>query len=72
MSKLAKVFVTIIVVLLFIVIFAAISGIRSETGHHTPGIFGLVVFAALIGALRAIWKKSTKNDENENNSMLQK
>jgi phosphotransferase system glucose/maltose/N-acetylglucosamine-specific IIC component len=41
-----------------ICLFAAIVGIRGEAGHKTPGILGLVVFAGMVGALKAIWKKS--------------
>ena len=69
MSQLSKIVVTIVVVVLFVVLFGAIVG--SMQGS-TPGIFGLIVFAALIGALRAIWKKPENEDENNNNAILQK
>ncbi len=71
MGKSAKILVTIGVVLLFFIVFGAIAGARSDAGR-TPGIFGLIVFGALIGALRAIWKKPKKEDENNGNSILQK
>ena len=58
MEKSTKIIVTIVIVIVFIAIFAAISGIRSDAGNATPGVLGLVVFAALIFGLRAIWKKS--------------
>lgn len=70
MSKLAKILVTIGVIFIFIVVFGAIAGSMSAAGR-TPGIFGLIVFAALIGTLRAIWKKP-KNEDDNNNSVLQK
>ncbi|MCQ2960598.1 MAG: hypothetical protein MJ198_10510 [Bacteroidales bacterium] len=57
MSRLAKIVVTILVVMVFIVLFAAIDGVRQSSGAHTPGILGLIVFAGMIGAIRAIWKK---------------
>lgn len=74
MSQLSKIVVTIVVVLLFFLLFGAIVGMRGDAGHSTPGIFGLIVFAGLIGALRAIWKKpkdENKKDDN-NSSILQK
>jgi hypothetical protein len=56
MSELSKILATIGVVVLFVIIFGAIAGSKSDAGQ-TPGILGLIVFGALIGALRAIWKK---------------
>lgn len=72
MNKFAKVLVTIGVVFLFFIVFGAIVGARSNAGHGTPGFIGLIIFAALIGALRAIWKKSKNDDNNDNTSVLQK
>lgn len=73
MSKAAKILVTILVVVLFIVIFSAIVGVRSDSGNSTPGIFGLMVFAGLIGSIRAIWKSKSNDDNGDsNNSILQK
>ena len=57
MSKSAKVILTIVVVVLFIVLSAVITGIRSDAGNATPGILAIVLFALLIIALRTIWKK---------------
>lgn len=74
MSQLSKIVVTIVVVLVFFLLFGLVVGGRQESGHSTPGILGLILFAGLIGALRAVWKK--KKDENEddknNTSILQK
>lgn len=53
------------VVFLFIAIFGAIVGVRSDNGSTGPGIFGLIVFAGLIGALRAIWKSKPNNDKDD-------
>ena len=71
MSQLSKILVTIGIVFLFIVIFGAIAGSMSDAGR-TPGILGLIIFGALIGALRAIWKKPKNEDSNDNTSILQK
>ena len=71
MSQLSKILVTVGVVFLFFIIFGAIAGSMSDAGR-TPGILGLIVFGALIGALRAIWKKPTNDDNNNNTSILQK
>ncbi len=72
MSKLSKIVVTLGVVFVFFIVFAAIVGFRSEAGFKTPGILGLIVFAGMVGALRAIWKKPKKEDNGNDNSILQK
>ena len=69
MEKTTKIIVTVIAVVIFIVPFAVIIGVRSDAGMSTPGILGLILIAALIGALRAIWKKK---DDGQNNSALHK
>lgn len=71
MSQLSKILVTVGVVFLFFIIFGAIAGSMNDAGR-TPGILGLIVFGALIGALRAIWKKPKNDDNNDNTSILQK
>ena len=63
MSKVSKVIVTIVIIVIFVFLYAIIFGVRSETGNRTPGILGLVVFAGMIGAIRAVWKKDKKEDE---------
>ena len=57
MDKLTKIIITVAIVVVFIVLFGVISGIRSDAGAATPGILGLIFVAALIGSLRALWKK---------------
>lgn len=69
-STFVRVVVTVGVVFLFFIIFGIIVGIRGGSGHSTPGFFGLIVFAALVGALRAIWKGKGKKKE-DNSSILQ-
>ena len=69
MQKTTKVIVTIVAIVLFIVLSAVVTGIRSDAGHSTPGFLAIVLLAALIGALRAIWKKS---DGDNDNTSLQK
>lgn len=71
MNKSSKVLVTVAVVFLFFIIFGAIAGAMSDAGR-TPGFLGLIVFGGLIGALKAIWKDSNKEDSDNNNSILQK
>lgn len=75
MSQLTKIIVTFVVIILFFILTVAISKMRSDAGFSTPGIFGLIVFAGFIGALRAIWKKpkdDDKKDDNSDTSILQK
>lgn len=65
-GKGSKILVTVIVVILFIVIFGAIVGTRGDAGQSGPGFLGLIVFAALIGAISAVWKKKDgNNDKND-------
>lgn len=65
MSKASKIIVTIVIIVVFIFLYAIIVGVRSEAGNSTLGILGLVVFAGMIGAIRAVWKKDI--DENGDN-----
>ncbi len=62
MNQLSKILVTTGVVFIFLFIFGALVG-----GGGRPGILGLILFAALIGALKAIWKKPKNKDNNDNN-----
>ena len=66
MEKSTKIVVTIGVVIVFLILSTVITGIRTDSGHRTPGILGLIVFAGLIGALRAIWKKDKNENKDEN------
>ena len=63
MEKSTKIIVTIVIVVVFIILSAVVSGIRSDAGAATPGIFGIILFAALIGGLLSVWKR----DQNEDN-----
>lgn len=71
MNKPSKILVTVVAVFLFLFIYGAIVGAMSAAGK-TPGILGLIVFGGLIGALKAIWKENKKEDEDNNNSILQR
>ena len=62
MEKGTKIIATIIIVIVFIGLSAVVTGIRSDAGAATPGIFGIILFAALIGGLRAVWKKDKDED----------
>ena len=72
MNKVSKILVTLGVVLVFFVLFTVIVGVRGEAGYRTPGILGLAVFAGMVGALKAIWKKNKNEESGDNNSILQK
>ena len=74
MNQLSKIIITIVAVVVFFLLFAAVVGTRESSGHSTPGILGLILFAGLIGALRAVWKKDKNNDNKDDNntSVLQK
>ena len=63
MNKTSKIIVTIVIIVAFIFLFGIIVGVRGDNGNSTPCIFGLIVFAGMIGAIRAVWKK----DQNEDN-----
>lgn len=64
MEKTTKVIVTILAVVVFCVLFSLLIFIREQAGASTPGILGMALLAALIAALRAVWKKP--KDENNN------
>ena len=72
MDTFTKILVTLVAVGLFVIIFALVVGMASNSGGHGPGIIGLILFGALIGGLRAIWKKKNYNKNNDDNSILQK
>lgn len=74
MSKTAKVLVTIGAIFLYIIIATPILAAMKESGQSS-GFVGIILMVALIGALRAIWKKPKKeedNNEGDNSSVLQK
>lgn len=69
MEKTTKIIVTVVAIVLFIIPSAVITGVRSDAGHSTPGFLGIILVFALVGALRAIWKKNNNDDDT---SALQK
>lgn len=75
MSKSAKVLVTIGAIFLYFLIATPILAAMKESGQSS-GIVGLILLVALIGAIRAIWKKTNNGEENKDNqnnsSVLQK
>ena len=75
MSKSAKVLVTIGAIFLYIIIATPIMAAMKESGQSS-GFIGLILIVALIGAIRAIWKKpeneGKKDDDENNSSVLQK
>lgn len=62
MNKTSKIIVTAVIIVVFFFVFAAIVGIRGDAGYKTPGMLGLIVFAGMIGAIKAVWGKKDKND----------
>lgn len=72
MNKLAKTAITVgAVIIFFIISILATAGIK-ETGN-SPTFVNVILFAGLIGALKAIWKKPKENNKKDDNtSILQK
>lgn len=71
MNKTAKIFVTIGIVFVFLLLFGILNAARTASGYKTPGFLGVILLAAVIGSIRAIWKKDKDNNSNSN-SILQK
>lgn len=69
MSKVSKIVVTIFVVVVTVLLFGVIVGMRESAGYTTPGPLGMIVMLGAYGAIRAVWKKENKNNDN---STLQK
>ena len=55
-KKSSKILATVIAIVVFLLLFVPIVGFASDAGRG-PGFLGLVVTAALIGAISRIWKK---------------
>ena len=77
MNKFVKVLVTLGIVFLFLVLFGALVGVSGEAGQKTPGILGIILMMAAVGAIRALWKKPKEERGNQENkrddsSILQK
>ena len=70
MNKFAKIIVTIVVLLVFFLLFGAVIGSRSATGQHTPGLLGLILFAVVVFSIRAIWKSGKNNDNDKDNGSI--
>lgn len=73
MNQLSKIVITVVISAVFLLLFSLIMGVRSDAGASTPGIVGLALFAGLISALRAVWKKQDDNQDDDKNdtSVLQ-
>ncbi len=74
MNYFAKVIVTVGVIFVFIILFAFVVSVGEPSNGGTPGILGLILMGAVIGAVRAIGKKDKKSDDthDDNTSILQK
>lgn len=76
MSKSVKILVTLGAIFLYIIISVPILAALKSSGGSISFV-GLVLLAALIGGLRAIWRKPESSDEvsnikDDNSSILQK
>lgn len=67
MKKTSKIIVTIVLIIVWFFLSSIVIGVRTDAGHSTPGFLGIILLAALIGGLKAIWKK----DKDDNNNALQ-
>lgn len=65
MSTVAKVVVTIGALVGFLFLFGVIVGLNKQSGNSTPGIWGIILLFGLIAGLRAIWKKPSQNNNDE-------
>ncbi len=70
MDKTGKILVTVIIITVFFILFAIVVGLQESSGSSTPGIMGLILFGALYGGIRGIWKRNKSDDSDS--SMLQK
>ncbi|MBO6117886.1 MAG: hypothetical protein J6P44_05000 [Bacteroidales bacterium] len=68
MKKSAKILVTTGIIIVWIILFAVIVGVRQSNGFHTPGFIATILFIATIAAVRAVWKKD-KGDKNKQNDV---
>ena len=71
MNKTSKVIITIIAIVLVLVIFVGLSASMSDSGGNVPGIIGLILFGGLYFGLKAMWKDENKDNDKNNNSLLQ-
>ena len=71
MSKLSKIIVTILIVVVFFVLHAIVFGLRQSQGARTSGVLGLILFGGMIYAIRVIWKKTSPEAKTESNSATQ-
>ena len=65
MSTTAKILVTIGAIVGFFLLFGVTVGVRKESGSSTPGIMGIILLFGLIAGIRAIWKKPSDNNDDE-------
>ena len=70
MSKLAKILVTVGAIFIYIVVATIIIASIKEAGGSSSFI-SLLLLVALIGAIRAIWKKPKNDDEDKSTPVLQ-
>ncbi len=61
MSKVSKIILTVAMVLIFFLLSAFIGELRGHGGR--TGVWGIIFMLALVGGLRALWKKPKNNQK---------
>lgn len=76
MSKFTKVLVTVGIIFLYFILFAALMiGGGKTFGYKVPGFLGFLLLSAACEAIRATWKSGKNNKESDSDndsSILQK
>lgn len=74
MNKMAKVAVTIVVVIVFLLLFGLLGLYCPQIGIPTQiqGILGVSLLAVLSGVLCVVWAKDESGNRDNNSSVLQK
>ncbi len=60
LSKPYKIILTVVSIVVFVILTAVVTGIRTDAGYVTPGILGTILLMILVFVLRSIWKKNKK------------
>ncbi len=59
MNKASKIILTVVMIIIFFLLSAFIGELRGHGGR--TGVWGLILMLALVGGLRALWKKPQNN-----------
>lgn len=66
MNKLTKIIISIVFTIITLGIYVVIVGVSQDAGRRPPGILVMILFGALYGGLRAMWKRDKNKDKNNN------